>query len=122
MCHTRRYVKFRQGAEWERIRDSLECEGVRPTAPDRERIESGIEMAQHLGKICRDAQVRVLPWHHEHEMIKHTYVYRFWHCLHWHASAPVLLTHLRPTLPPGTAAYTLPPQTEAAVSAGQDSH
>lgn len=57
MC---RYVKFRQGEVWVAIRDEFEASGLRPTRPDRERLASGIELAERLAIAVRDAQAALL--------------------------------------------------------------
>lgn len=36
---------------------------MRPTAPDRERLASGIELAQHLAEAVKEAQQQVLDRH-----------------------------------------------------------
>eukprot|EP00983_Pelagomonas_calceolata_P025573 803311-Pelagomonas_calceolata.AAC.1 len=43
-----RYVKFKQGEIWVAIASNFEASGIRPTAPDRERLTSGIELSEHL--------------------------------------------------------------------------
>lgn len=56
----RRFVKFKQGEMWARIREELELSGVRPTAPDRERLDSGVELTEHLARTLRDTQGALL--------------------------------------------------------------
>jgi hypothetical protein len=53
-------MKFRQGEVWVAIRDEFEACGLRPTRPDRERLASGIELAERLAVAVRDAQAALL--------------------------------------------------------------
>lgn len=55
-----RYVKFKQGEVWSAIHAEFEATGMRPTAPDRERLASGIELSQSLARAVREAQAAVL--------------------------------------------------------------
>lgn len=59
MC-LHRYVKFKQGEVWHDIKGEFESTGMRPTAADRERLASGIEMAEHLARSVRDTQAAIL--------------------------------------------------------------
>lgn len=63
LCLIEKFVKFKQGEVWRQIRDELEQEGIRPTAPDRERLASGVELAETLAVAVRDAQKKILEKH-----------------------------------------------------------
>ena len=60
-----KYLKFRQGEVWQEIAAELEASGLRPTAPDRERLASGIELCEHLAAAVRDAQGSILGSHQD---------------------------------------------------------
>ncbi|KAG2442889.1 hypothetical protein HXX76_002966 [Chlamydomonas incerta] len=55
-----KYAKFRQGEVWRAIQAEFGDSGVKPTAPDRARLESGIEMSESLAAAVREAQARLL--------------------------------------------------------------
>ncbi|EFJ42961.1 hypothetical protein VOLCADRAFT_96890 [Volvox carteri f. nagariensis] len=55
-----KYAKFRQGGVWRSIQADFEAEGIQPTAPDRLRLESGIELSASLAMAVREAQARLL--------------------------------------------------------------
>eukprot|EP00195_Chlamydomonas_chlamydogama_P007748 CAMPEP_0202890108 /NCGR_PEP_ID=MMETSP1392-20130828/615_1 /ASSEMBLY_ACC=CAM_ASM_000868 /TAXON_ID=225041 /ORGANISM="Chlamydomonas chlamydogama, Strain SAG 11-48b" /LENGTH=1052 /DNA_ID=CAMNT_0049573609 /DNA_START=191 /DNA_END=3349 /DNA_ORIENTATION=- len=63
LCLIEKYVKFRQGEVWREIQEEFDAEGMRPTAPDRARLASGIELLEHLAKAVRDAQAQILERH-----------------------------------------------------------
>ena len=63
MCLVDKFVKFRQGGVWQEIKAEFEASGMRPTAPDRERLSSGIELSEHLAKAVREAQSVILNRH-----------------------------------------------------------
>ncbi len=60
LCMIEKYVKFRQGSFWRQTKQDFEDEGMRPTAADRERLSSGIELSEHLALAVREAQRLVL--------------------------------------------------------------
>eukprot|EP00798_Chlamydomonas_sp_ICE-L_P020376 gene20376-27146_t len=55
-----KYVKFRQGEMWRELDLEFEQEGMRPTSPDRVRLDSGIELAEHIARAVVDAQSQIL--------------------------------------------------------------
>ncbi|KAG2443045.1 hypothetical protein HYH02_009460 [Chlamydomonas schloesseri] len=55
-----KYAKFRQGEVWRAIQEEFAEGGVKPTAPDRARLESGTEMSESLAAAVREAQARLL--------------------------------------------------------------
>ncbi|GFR41272.1 hypothetical protein Agub_g1947 [Astrephomene gubernaculifera] len=55
-----KYAKFRQGDVWRGIQEEFDACDMRPTAPDRIRLESGIELSESLAAAVRDAQARLL--------------------------------------------------------------
>lgn len=55
-----KYVKFRQGDVWRSMAAEFEGAGMRPTAPDRARLASGIELSESLAVGVREAQARLL--------------------------------------------------------------
>ncbi|KXZ56694.1 hypothetical protein GPECTOR_1g625 [Gonium pectorale] len=55
-----KYAKFRQGEVWRSIQSDFDASDIRPTAPDRVRLESGIELAESLAVAVREAQARLL--------------------------------------------------------------
>lgn len=58
LCH--RYIKFKQGEVWAAIYAEFEATGMRPTAPDRQRLASGIELSQSLARVVRETQAAIL--------------------------------------------------------------
>lgn len=60
VCVRRRYVKFKQGEVWHAISAEFAATGLRPTAADRERLASGIELSEHLAAAVRSAQGAIL--------------------------------------------------------------
>ncbi|GLI68965.1 hypothetical protein VaNZ11_013493 [Volvox africanus] len=55
-----KYAKFCQGDVWRSIQADFEATGIQPTAPDRLRLESGIELSVSLAMAVREAQARLL--------------------------------------------------------------
>ncbi|KAJ9526659.1 hypothetical protein QJQ45_017570 [Haematococcus lacustris] len=55
-----KYVKFKQGEIWSAMAAEFEATGMRPTAPDRERLASGIELSEHLACALRETQAALL--------------------------------------------------------------
>ncbi|GLC35790.1 hypothetical protein PLESTB_000494500 [Pleodorina starrii] len=55
-----KYAKFRQGDVWRGIQTEFDAAGMQPTAPDRLRLESGIELSESLAVAVREAQGRLL--------------------------------------------------------------
>ena len=63
LCLIEKYVRFKQGEVWRQIKQELEEEGVRPTAPDRLRLASGIELSEALAESVKEAQRQILDQH-----------------------------------------------------------
>mmetsp|Transcript_576 Transcript_576/g.718 ORF Transcript_576/g.718 Transcript_576/m.718 type:complete len:238 (+) Transcript_576:801-1514(+) len=59
LCFVEKYVKFRQGEIWLEIQQAFQQVGVRPTTPDRERLQSGVELSEHLAEAVRRAQLHL---------------------------------------------------------------
>lgn len=55
-----KYVKFKQGEIWIDMNTYFKATGFRPTASDRERLQSGIEFSQHLANVLIKDQQTVL--------------------------------------------------------------
>ncbi|GMH36299.1 hypothetical protein BSKO_04167 [Bryopsis sp. KO-2023] len=65
MALIEKYLKFRQGEVWQDISGSFEEAGMKPTAPDRERLLSGIESAEHIAQEVQTSQKDLILHHQE---------------------------------------------------------
>ncbi|KAG2499310.1 hypothetical protein HYH03_002888 [Edaphochlamys debaryana] len=60
LAFVEKYAKFRQGEVWRAITEEFAATGMKPTAPDRARLESGIDLSEALAAAVREAQSRLL--------------------------------------------------------------
>lgn len=63
LCLIEKFTKFKQGEVWRQIKNELEAEGVRPTAPDRLRLVSGLSLAESLAEAVALAQKSIRDQH-----------------------------------------------------------
>lgn len=60
-----KFIKFKQGEVWLDIEEDFKKEGMRPTAPDRDRLASGIEKSESLANSLAATQEALFKSHYQ---------------------------------------------------------
>jgi hypothetical protein len=70
-----KYVKFKQGEVWRDINIQFHVKGFRPTGADRNRLQSGLDFAEHLANVVTQDQRRLLEVAQEQATVQERQAY-----------------------------------------------